>query len=76
MGVTVSESIDGVFIYLHKTNAWTLFDNAENRTKTICRSFDRVTGIMHDLRKMTLPACFRTGRRAALLPSLRQRMPS
>jgi hypothetical protein len=44
---TVRE-LDAVFLYLHKTNLYSVYDNAEGRTRTICRSFDRVTGTMED----------------------------
>jgi hypothetical protein len=44
---TVRE-LDAVFLYLHKTNLYSVYDNAEGRTKTVCRSFDRVTGTMDD----------------------------
>lgn len=45
---TVAERIDAVLLTLHKTNAYTEFDNAENRTQIVCRSFDRKTGTLQE----------------------------
>lgn len=45
---TVVDTLDAVLLYLHKTNVYSWYDNAENRTKVECRSWDRVTGTMAD----------------------------
>jgi hypothetical protein len=42
------EEIRGVFIINHKTNVWSQYDQTEGRNKIICRSDDRVTGIMRN----------------------------
>jgi len=42
----VQKRITGTLLTLQKSNAWTEFDNAEDRNKTICRSADRVTGTL------------------------------
>jgi hypothetical protein len=41
---TVQKRIRAVLLALHKTNSYTKFNNAENKTDTYCRSYDRVTG--------------------------------
>lgn len=43
---TTVPQLDAVFLYLHKTNVYSYYDNAEDRTVIACRSFDRVTGTM------------------------------
>ena len=45
---TTKKKLDLVLLTLHKTNLWSEFNNAENRTEIKCRSFDRVTGTMAD----------------------------
>lgn len=44
----VSEKRRLTLLTLHKSNAWTEFDEGEQRTKTRCRSWDRVEGVMED----------------------------
>lgn len=43
---TVKEKLDAALLHLHKTNLYSVYDNNENRTHIVCRSFDRVTGTM------------------------------
>lgn len=43
---TYTDELDAVLLYLHKTNAYTVFNNETSRTETVCRSFDRKTGTM------------------------------
>lgn len=45
---TTHEKVSAVFCLLHKTNLYSKFDKARNKTDIICRSFDRVTGTMSD----------------------------
>lgn len=45
---TVSDTIDAALLDLHKSNLYSRFSNAEDRTEIICRSYDRVTGTMQD----------------------------
>jgi hypothetical protein len=42
---TVQNEIDAAFLLLKKTNLYSRFNNSEQRTEILCRSFDRVTGI-------------------------------
>lgn len=43
---TTADELDAVLLYLHKTNVYSYYDNAEGRTRTVCRSWDRVTGTL------------------------------
>lgn len=43
---TQKPRLRAVFIHSHKTNVWSLFDQAEGRNKIICRSDDLTTGTM------------------------------
>lgn len=43
---TVHEEIDAAFLLLHKTNAWTWFNQTENRSEVMCSSRDRKTGLL------------------------------
>jgi len=45
---TVSREIDAAFVLLHKTNLYSRFNQADNRTERICRSNDRITGTMEN----------------------------
>jgi hypothetical protein len=43
----VSE-VDAVFCLLHKSNLYSRFDEAEDRTEIVCKSYDRMAGTMSD----------------------------
>jgi hypothetical protein len=45
---TTQDTITATLLSLHKTNAWTEYVEAEGKTKTHCKSFDRVTGTMEN----------------------------
>ncbi len=70
---TVTDHIDAAFLYLHKTNLYSIFDTTENRNRIACRSFDRVTGTMQDGLERPCQGCpdavWRTedGKRTAVL---------
>ena len=44
----VQKSLEGVLLTLHKTNEWREFDEGEGKSNVMCRSYDRITGTMHD----------------------------
>lgn len=46
--LTVKLTLHAVLLYLHKTNVYSVYDNADSRTRVVCRSFDRVTGTLQD----------------------------
>ncbi|NIR31693.1 MAG: hypothetical protein GWN84_20750 [Gammaproteobacteria bacterium] len=33
-------------LHIHKTNLWSVFNNDKDETERLCRSFDRITGVM------------------------------
>lgn len=41
---TTKERLDAVLVYLHKTNLYSVFNEATAKTERICQSYDRVTG--------------------------------
>lgn len=41
---TYKERLDAVFVYLHKTNLYSVFDEATGKTNRMCQSYDRITG--------------------------------
>jgi len=41
-----TREVDAVFLYLHKSNLYSYFDNEKSSTEIVCRSFDRITGTM------------------------------
>lgn len=43
---TTSKTLDLVLLDLHKSNEWREYDEAEGRSKVMCRSNDQVTGVM------------------------------
>lgn len=43
---TTAKSLELVFLDLHKSNEYRIYDEAEGRSKTICRSNDQVMGVM------------------------------
>lgn len=43
---TTAKSLELVFLDLHKSNEYRVYDEAEGRSKTICRSNDQVMGVM------------------------------
>jgi len=43
-----ARSIDLMLINLHKTNEWRQYDEAEGRSRVLCRSFDQLKGTMED----------------------------
>lgn len=45
---TTAASLNAVFLELHKTNLYSYYDQAADKTEVVCRSFDRVTGTMSD----------------------------
>ena len=45
---TVKDRINAVFLYLHKSNVYSYYDNEDSRTVIVCRSFDRVTGTLEE----------------------------
>lgn len=45
---TTKDVVNATLLSLHKTNAWTEYSESEGRTKTLCRSFDRINGTMDD----------------------------
>lgn len=54
---TTKDVIVATLLSLHKTNAWTEYVEAEGITKTRCKSFDRVTGIMEDGTQRSCKGC-------------------
>lgn len=58
---TVTEEVSKkkrlALLTVHKSNAWSEFDQAEGRTKMRCRSWDRVTGEMEDGRRRSCDGC-------------------
>src|SRR5699024_4271960 len=54
---TMHDTIDATLLSLHKTNAWTEYDENEGATKTHCKSFDRITGTMADGTQRACKGC-------------------
>jgi hypothetical protein len=40
---TVSEQVDAVFLHMHKSRVYSVFDNAEDKTRVVCRTYDPVS---------------------------------
>jgi hypothetical protein len=53
---TTARELDAVFLYLHKSNLFSEFNN-DTGTEIRCRSFDRVTGVMADGRERPCAGC-------------------
>lgn len=43
---TVADELDLAMVDLTKSNLWQVYDDAEGRNATFCRSYDRITGVM------------------------------
>lgn len=49
-----ASEVDAVFCLLHKSNLYSVFNEAEDRTDIVCKSYDRTQGVMAD---GTIRAC-------------------
>jgi hypothetical protein len=45
---TTAEQLNFALLEIHKSNSWTEFDNAEQRNRRMCASFDQITGTLSD----------------------------